>query len=138
MELSDRLLIEIAGSSATGQQLKRERRGATRLPVRRKGTLLRNGRSLSVLVREVSTTGASLMGPELIPAGEEFVLSLPGLKGRVFELACAVVRCERIAGSRMVIIGVAFQELLRVEAAPVPSAAEEPTELDRIKHAVLD
>ncbi len=80
MELSARLMAQICGNCATGQHV-REKRASIRLPLGRKGLVLRRTGRSSEVVRELSATGASLLASEPLPEGEELILCIPCLAG---------------------------------------------------------
>jgi len=140
MRLSSEQFAEIAGTLASGEQLNREKRGATRVPFgRRASVLLQKGRTTAV-IREVSVTGASLVASREVPVGGRLVLCVPRLQGLDLQVNCSVLRCERCSGEHVFIVGLKFEEVLPDRPLDVPGAATaagKALDVTRIKQAML-
>lgn len=141
MQLTADQFAEIAGPLATGKQLKGEKRGATRVPLGRRSAVLGKSGPMTVVIREISITGASMVASQAVSVGERLTVCVPRLQGPDLQVRCSVLRCERGVGGRVFVIGLKFDEVLPtlgIIAPQAPVTAREAKDVSRIRQAMLE
>jgi hypothetical protein len=91
---------------------------------------------VSVLLRDFSPRGVSLLCEEALERGQSFVLHLKQTAGKSVEMLCTVVHC-RAGGKGQYLVGAEFSCVVDSEEAPRDAAPRE-LDLDRIRHSILD
>jgi hypothetical protein len=123
MGLSARQFEEVTGQTAKGRQLRGEKRGAIRIPFGRRSVVLTDSGLMTILIRELSFGGASLMASRAIPVGDELILCLPRSQGVDLQVKCTVLRCDRGLGDRVFLVGLKFKQALSAEGGD-PTVAD--------------
>jgi len=140
MELSPEQFVEIACKPVTGRQLRGEKRGATRIPFGRRSTIQTESGVVTVVIRELSVTGASLVASQAMPVGERLILGVPRINGPDLQVKCSVLRCDRGTGGHVFVVGLKFEEVVQSPvAAPLssPAVKGESSDVTRIRQALL-
>ena len=117
-----------------------EKRAATRIPFGRRSAVLMQSGLMTVVIRELSVSGAGLVASRAVPVGEQLILCLPRHKGPDLRLKCSILRCERGTGERVFLVGLKFEEVLqspRPAPSITPAAVGESPTVTRIRNAML-
>ena len=130
MKLPAELVQQIIGSSGLKcENVDRDKRDASRVPVARRAVVLRKSGQTTAVIREISVCGVGLLCAEAMKHGDEFVLCLPKQNGEVVPVKCKAIRCQG-GGAGVFVIGAEFTELLRKSDSV---QTDEPVKTERLR-----
>ena len=135
-----------------------DRRASRRVPLSAPAALCRYRNGVCqppgpVRLRDISTTGISLLYREKLAAGEPFLLRLTRKDERPLPVECATARCDAIDSRGLYVLAAAFTSI-RVEGPPElppedlspaarlppalgPEDVPDPALVERIRRAIL-
>ena len=122
VKLPDALFQDVTGLSASagGDAAEDERRGAPRVFLGQRTTVLRDRLGVSddasdAMIGRVSVTGLGVVCERAVEVGEVFTVMLPRLRGEAVAVRCAAVSCHRCGGGSAYLVGAVYEAVLSDE-----------------------